>query len=353
MVKRYCGVLLKSLLPWALSLVVFFVVLPVSFLFEASSALSLEYIEGHPYFAFHAFSNAYDREDFDEISQLVSAGFDVNMHDPGGRTALTYVTANAQNETFAVKVAELLVLKGAKMNTEDSFCRTPIIYAIEDDRRALTAYLLDNGADPTLQSRAYNTPIIFVPFVRQRPALASMIIAKCRDVNIRDFLGNTPLSWASRFGYLDSVRLLLQAGAHVNNRSIHDKTPLMEAAEKGQYDVAELLVEKGADVNIQTKKGWSALMWASEKGYTKIVSMLIEAKADLFARNAKGERALTIARTNNHPETAKTIEGAEFRERLKKGIMFGAPAVLLIIFGVVGIRYIAMHHKSKRQGGGF
>jgi ankyrin repeat protein len=124
----------------------------------------------------------------------------------------------------------------------------------------------------------------------------------------------------------------------------------MEAAEKGHYGVAELLVEKGADVNIQTRKGWSALMWASEKGYTEIVSMLIEAKADLFARNIKGERALTIARTNNHPETAKIIEAAEFRQRLKKIIIFGIPVILLVVLTVAAVRYSMLHRKSSDKG---
>ncbi|OPY67979.1 MAG: Ankyrin repeats (3 copies) [Syntrophorhabdus sp. PtaU1.Bin050] len=349
-VKRCRGVVLTGLLSSALLFVVFFAVFLGAFLFEISSALSSEHIEGHLNVTFHAFSDAYDRGAFDEISELFNTGLDVNMHDPGGRTALTYAAANAQNEIFAVRVTELLVAKGAKVNTEDSFGRAPIVYAIEEDRKVLAGYLLDNGADPTLQSRAYNTPIVFVPFVRQRPALASMIIAKCSDVNIRDSLGNTLLSWVSRFGYLDSVRLLLQAGAHVNNRSIHDKTPLMEAAEKGHYGVAELLVEKGADVNIQTRKGWSALMWASEKGYTEIVSMLIEAKADLFARNIKGERALTIARTNNHPETAKIIEVAEFRQRLKKIIIFGIPVILLVVLTVAAVRYSMLHRKSSDKG---
>jgi len=310
------------------------------FLFGLALVLFPGYAKAQQEVSFHAFADAYDREDYEQISKLVSMGFDVNSRNSDGRTALVYVAANVGKEVFAVKVADFLIANGVDVNSEDSFGRTAVVYSIEEDRQGLMRYLLDHGADTCCQCSAYRTPIVFVPFIRQKSDMVQVVIRGCRDVNIRDSLGNTALSWASRLGYVDVVKQLLEDGAVVNNKSIHNKTPLMEAAEEGHYEVAELLIKAGGDLNIQTKKGWSALMWASEKGFTDIVSMLIKAGADLFAVNAKGERALVIARKNNHPETAKVIETAEFRVRLKRIATFGTLAVLLTILTIVVTRKI-------------
>lgn len=288
---------------------------------------------------FRVFSDAYDKKDYEGIVKLFDAGLDANLQSFGNWTLLTYVAANAEDEEFAVSVAKLLLSKGARVNDEDFFGRVPVVYAIEEERRALLEFLLDNGADVTLSSRTYIMPVVFVPFLRKNPDITYLVISKCPNVNVMDNLGNTTLSWASRFGYIDLVQHLLNKGAAINNLSIHFKTPLMEAAEKGHYDIAALLVQKGANVNLQTKKGWSALMWAAEKGYNNIVSLLIEAGADLFAKSNRGERALIIAQKNNHPETVKIIKKAEFHYWLKWILIIGGPILLLIMI-VVTILYI-------------
>jgi len=81
--------------------------------------------------SFHAFADAYDRDDFEQISRLVSMGFDVNTKSNNGRTALVYVAANAGNEVFAVKVADFPIANGADVNSEDSFGKTTAVYSIE------------------------------------------------------------------------------------------------------------------------------------------------------------------------------------------------------------------------------
>jgi ankyrin repeat protein len=297
----------------------------------------------------YAFTAAYDKKDFAGIVTLVNAGLDVNMRTPGGKTLLTYAASDAEDEPFATSVARLLLFNGAQVNSEDSFGRVPLVYAIEGGEKALATLLLDNGADVTLRSSAYNMPVVFVPFMRKNPAMTYMVIAKCKDTDIRDSLANTPLSWASRFGYIDSVRFLLEKGAPVDPLSVHNKSPLMEASEKGHYEIAALLVQKGARINIRTKKGWSALMWASEKGYNDIVSLLIGAGADLSATNDKGERALTIARKNNHQDTAILLEKAEFRYRLKKSLIFGGIVSAFIIVAIIVTRHF--HGKGKISRG--
>lgn len=230
---------------------------------------------------------------------------------------------------------------------QDAMGRIPIIYAVEHENKALAEFLLDKDTDIALHCSSYNMPIVFVPFIRQKPELAYLFVAKCKDVNIRDSIGNAPLSWAALFGYVDTVKLLLQKGANVNNASINNKTPLMKASEKEHYEIVELLIKSGARVNTQTKKGWSALMWAAEKGYIEIVSMLIEVDADLSARNNKGERALIIAQKNNNQETAKFIEEAETKKLIKKILFFSAIGITCTVLLFIAIKYFFILKKKR------
>ena len=92
---------------------------------------------------------------------------------------------------------------------------------------------------------------------------------------------DTPLIMASERGYLDCAKMLLAAGADVNEYARKKGTALEWAAIKGQYNCIELLVEAGADVNISNKYKATALDLALGHGHLKCVELLIESGADV------------------------------------------------------------------------
>jgi ankyrin repeat protein len=68
--------------------------------------------------------------------------------------------------------------------------------------------------------------------------------------------GLTPLLYAVRQGYTDSVNALLKAGADVNQVSSGDRTsPLLMAVINGHFDLAQTLLDKGADPNLRSDNG--------------------------------------------------------------------------------------------------
>jgi len=72
--------------------------------------------------------------------------------------------------------------------------------------------------------------------------------------------GLTPLLFAVRQGYLDSVQALLTAGANVNQVSAGDKTsPLLIAVINGHFDLAKYLLDHGADPNLAEENGVTPL----------------------------------------------------------------------------------------------
>jgi ankyrin repeat protein len=76
--------------------------------------------------------------------------------------------------------------------------------------------------------------------------------------------GLTPLVIAAREGELEATKLLLAAGADVNQTTEYGWTPLLTATNNRHYKLAEYLIENGADVNKANKGLWTPLYLATD-----------------------------------------------------------------------------------------
>ena len=76
--------------------------------------------------------------------------------------------------------------------------------------------------------------------------------------------GLTALIFAAREGDLASVRVLVEAGADVNQASEYGWTPLLTATQNRYYQLGKFLLDNGADPNISNKGNWSPLYIATD-----------------------------------------------------------------------------------------
>ena len=76
--------------------------------------------------------------------------------------------------------------------------------------------------------------------------------------------GLTPLVFAAREGDIESAKLLLDAGAPVNETTEYGWTPLLTAVNNRNYQLASFLLDRGADPNIANKGGWTPLYIATD-----------------------------------------------------------------------------------------
>jgi ankyrin repeat protein len=76
--------------------------------------------------------------------------------------------------------------------------------------------------------------------------------------------GLTPMIFAAREGDLESTKLLIAAGADVNQTTEYGWTPLLTATNNRHYKLAAWLVENGANVNLPNKGGWTPLYLATD-----------------------------------------------------------------------------------------
>ena len=85
-----------------------------------------------------------------------------------------------------------------------------------------------------------------------------------RGLSYGDLVGSkgglTPLLFAAREGNMETVKVLLAAGAPIGQASGGDHTsPMLMAAINGHFDIAKLLLERGASPNQVSDAGASAL----------------------------------------------------------------------------------------------
>jgi len=76
--------------------------------------------------------------------------------------------------------------------------------------------------------------------------------------------GLTAMVLAAREGDLESTKVLVRAGADVNQTTEYGWTPLLTATNNRHYKLAAFLVEHGADVNRANKGGWTPLYLAAD-----------------------------------------------------------------------------------------
>jgi ankyrin repeat protein len=74
----------------------------------------------------------------------------------------------------------------------------------------------------------------------------------------------TPLVFAVRANDLDSVKVLLAAGANVNQTTGYGWSPLLVATQNRFYKVGAYLLDHGADPNLANKGGWVPLYLATD-----------------------------------------------------------------------------------------
>ncbi len=81
---------------------------------------------------------------------------------------------------------------------------------------------------------------------------------------VKDGGGLTPLVYAVRADDLESVKVLLAAGADVNQVTAYGWSPLLVATQNRYYKLGAYLIDHGADVNLANKGMWTPLYIATD-----------------------------------------------------------------------------------------
>lgn len=200
------------------------------------------------------------------MRKLLDAGANANQVDQAtGETVL--MVATRTGDTDSVRT---LLENGANPNaTEPQVQVTALMLAAEAGHTELVRALLEHEADIQARTRTGATPAPRLPCV-DRTGCGSHGVGIIRggfpERGLRAPIPGamTPLMYAAREGHMDVARLLLSAGARVNEVDKNDIGPLLMAISNNHIDMARFLIDRGANIHAVDWYGRTPLFAAVE-----------------------------------------------------------------------------------------
>ncbi|MCJ1345407.1 hypothetical protein MMC31_003614 [Peltigera leucophlebia] len=242
------------------------------------------------------------------INLLLEKGADVESKDSDNRTPLSWAAENG-HET----VIKLLLEENADVESKDSrYRQTPLLWAVKNGHETVVKLLLGKNANVESKFLSGQTPLSWAA-ENGHKTVVKLLLEKNANVESKDLNSRTPLSSAAENGHETVVRLLLQKNANVESKDLKSRTPLSSAAENGHETVVKLLLEINADVESKdSRHGQMPLSWAAKNGHETEVKLLLEKNADVESKDLENRTPLSLAAKNGHETVVKLL--------LKKGV---------------------------------
>ncbi len=139
--------------------------------------------------------------------------------------------------------------------------------------------------------------------------IVKMLVKAGAWVNQMNSLAVNALWIASNRGDVNTVKYLLKNGGYANNKNYEDVTPLMAASMNGHTEVVRTLIAAGAKLDFVHNGGDTALMFALGGGHTAAARLLIQAGAKVTISNQTGLTALHIAAAEGNREMVRQLVG--------------------------------------------
>ena len=202
--------------------------------------------------------------DVKALRKLLASGANPDEKGKGGATPLFYAASGDH-----AQVAEILLAKGASVNTVDNKGRTALFANLNNDKDSLE--------------------------------ILQLLILKGAAINHRDSFGMNALHLSvDVHGSHSKTKFLIENGIEINVQSAKEKDfALRIATSWGDKAAVQLLLERGSNPNLQRQDGTTALMEACLGKHLAIVKMLLDYGADPSLTNKEGQSAYDLVATDD------------------------------------------------------
>uniref|UniRef100_A0AAQ5WZC7 Protein phosphatase 1 regulatory subunit n=1 Tax=Amphiprion ocellaris TaxID=80972 RepID=A0AAQ5WZC7_AMPOC len=221
--------------------------------------------------------------DTEEVLRMLDRGADINYANVDGLTALhqACIDDNVDMVTF-------LVEHGAGINQPDNEGWIPLHAAASCGYLDIAEYLISQGASVGVVNSEGETPLDIAEEEAMEELLQNEINRQGVDIE------------AAR---KEEERIMLRdARQWLNSGQIQDVrhaksggTALHVAAAKGYVEVLKLLIQAGYDVNIKDYDGWTPLHAAAHWGKEEACRILVENLCDMDLINKMGQTPFDVA----------------------------------------------------------
>ena len=194
------------------------------------------------------------------VQLLIQAGANADVSNDYGATPLSVACVNGN-----AAIVELLLKAGGDSEARSSG-ETALMTAARTGSVDVVKVLLAHGADISATEAKSGQTILMAAVGESHPVVAQVLLEHGADVHVHSTVGFTALAFAVRAGDLESVKLLLAAGAGANERltvaqrskldgdadrmdTPDGTTVLVLAVANAHYELAKYLLDQGADPN--------------------------------------------------------------------------------------------------------
>ncbi len=177
------------------------------------------------------------------LQALKSEGFNPNLRDERGRTALSLMAR--QGDLAACRE---LIKRGARLDAPGAGGLTPLVAAAQGGQLLVARELLDAGARPDVPSASGQLPIHAAAAQGQADVML-LLLARGADPMAFNREGRHALSEAARMGRLDLMARLVASGVPADAQDQFGLNALHAAALGKQVDAAAWLQQRGVPVS--------------------------------------------------------------------------------------------------------
>ncbi|XP_029452983.1 protein phosphatase 1 regulatory subunit 12A isoform X3 [Rhinatrema bivittatum] len=221
--------------------------------------------------------------DTEEVHKLLDRGADINYANVDGLTALHQACIDDN-----VDMVKFLVENGASINQPDNEGWIPLHAASSCGYVDIAEYLLRQGANVGVVNSEGDTPLDIAEEEAMEELLQNEVNRQGIDVEAarkeeERIMLRDARQWLNS-GHINDVRHAKSGG-----------TALHVAAAKGYVEVLKLLIQAGYDVNIKDYDGWTPLHAAAHWGKEEACRILVENLCEMETVNKVGQTAFDVA----------------------------------------------------------
>jgi uncharacterized protein len=247
-------------------------------------------------------------QDASAVRSLIKLHADVNAPQPDGTTALHW--AARWND---LDMADALIRAGANVKAANRFGATPLFLACTNGSAPMVDKLLKAGDDPNASISEMGDTVLMLAARTGKPDALQVLLDHGADVNKTNIEGQTALMWAVAEKNAAAAKTLIEHKADVNAQT-HKLPPpspfqlifsapfpsggmtaLLYAARQNDLGSARILLDAGANVNENAADGSSPLLVATINEHYALGKYLLEHGADPNAADDKGRGPLYAA----------------------------------------------------------
>ncbi|XP_016995437.2 histone-lysine N-methyltransferase EHMT2 [Drosophila takahashii] len=277
---------------------------------SASGRVTTEFTSRDMYYAVQ-------NDDLERVAEILAADF--NVLTPI-REYLNGTCLHLVAHSGSLQMAYLLLCKGASsqdfVNIVDSELRTALMCAVMNEKCDMLNLFLQCGADVAIKGPDGKTCLHIAAKLGNVEATQLIVESYRASRNITSFLsfidaqdegGWTAMVWAAELGHTDIVSFLLNQEADPNICDNDNNTVLhWSTLHNDGLDTITVLLQAGADCNVQNVEGDTPLHIACRHSVTRMCIALIANGADLMIKN-KAEQLPFDCIPNEESECGRTV----------------------------------------------